>query len=727
MAGVLVLVGVACGASAQDADSQGSPSGSSSGAVSSGTLGGSSGVDAGGASGGIGSSGASNSSSGMGSSSGSSGCSKAPAVATPATNSVDNPILFVTLPKQRDTFGGRTGVFANHVGREDLTPRGGALMIRYRDGSTRNLTLEAGFENIAARDPSVHWDGKKAIFSMVGPSDTWQMYEVTGMLQGEAVSIKKVLNQPNYNNITPFYAADDAVLFTSDTPRDPRNSHLYPMADEYESAPSITGIWTIEKGSTTAHILNNTPSGAFNPFIDSFGRVLFTRWDHLKQDQQAETGEAYNLASEAPGAQRQSRREVFPEPFLSDSTSPYGPVRKHDYNLFTPWQMNQDGTAELSINHLGRHEFGRALGPASFGNDPALQDYSPSPYSANKTGLRLDGGLFQVREDPREPGVYYTTYAREFASMTSGQIIRFNGAIGVDAEKMSFVALTPGDGESSFPAGRFRDPVPLTTGAMIASHSVSTEVNESLGFRLKIMTRGADGKLSVGANLTSLSGKMWEWEPVEVVARQRANCGIDDALDPAAKAVFSEEKVDQSEFRQWLKNKKLALIVTNNQTSRDRADVQQPFNLEVPGGVKSARGIGRVYPIAYYQLIESQQIRGYAAYNDASPAKRLIGMPMGLGLNKPNPGGPEGSVKIFSDGSSAAFVPSNRAMAWQTTDPAGVPIVRERVWVTFQPGETRTCSGCHGANSKDQMDRPSPSNKPEALRDLLRHWKNLPK
>ena len=35
-------------------------------------------------------------------------------------------------------------------------------------------------------------------------------------------------------------------------------------------------------------LLNHSPSGAFTPIVDSFGRVIFTRWDHLQRDQQAD-------------------------------------------------------------------------------------------------------------------------------------------------------------------------------------------------------------------------------------------------------------------------------------------------------------------------------------------------------------------------------------------------------------------------------------------------------
>ena len=74
----------------------------------------------------------------------------------------------------------------------------------------------------------------------------------------------------------------------------------------------------------------------------------------------------------------------------------------------------------------------------------------------------------------------------------------------------------------------------------------------------------------------------------------------------------------------------------------------------------------------------------------------------------------------------AAFVPAGRALTWQMTSPVGKPVVRERVWASFAPGEIRTCASCHGLNSKTLNNFSEPLNKPEALRDLLKHWKTLP-
>jgi len=71
-------------------------------------------------------------------------------------------------------------------------------------------------------------------------------------------------------------------------------------------------------------LLNHATSGNFSSSIDRFGRVLFTQWDHLKRDQQADadkyaggTNGTFTYASEAANAQKIANlvgSEMFPEP-----------------------------------------------------------------------------------------------------------------------------------------------------------------------------------------------------------------------------------------------------------------------------------------------------------------------------------------------------------------------------------------------------------------------------
>ena len=86
--------------------------------------------------------------------------------------------------------------------------------------------------------------------------------------------------------------------------------------------------------------------------------------------------------------------------------------------------------------------------------------------------------------------------------------------------------------------------------------------------------------------------------------------------------------------------------------------------------------------------------------------------------------GPAGSVALANDGSMAAFVPANRAMSWQLTDAGGNAVVRERYWLTFQPGEVRVCAACHGLNETDQAHNGLPQNPPQALLTLLHYWQS---
>jgi len=123
--------------------------------------------------------------------------------ATPVTDpdapQVTNPILFVTQVPIPGDFTSIGSVFGNHRTEMDRVGRGGDLWMRYPNGHLKNLTAAAGFgvatgfqggTSIAVREPSVHWSGQKALFSMVvgappaqfqqGGPFYWQIYEITG-------------------------------------------------------------------------------------------------------------------------------------------------------------------------------------------------------------------------------------------------------------------------------------------------------------------------------------------------------------------------------------------------------------------------------------------------------------------------------------------------------------------------------------------------------------------
>ena len=690
-----------------------------------------------------------------------------------------HPILFVTQTPFGQDFTNIMSTFGTHRGSTDSAPRGGDLWIRYPDGTLRNLTSEAGYGTtpelqIAVRDPYPHWSGAKALFSMVVGGTTqnvntrvyFQIYEVTGFGFGETVQIRKLAQPADTNNVTPVYASDGRILFTSDRPRN-GDRRLYPQLDEYETAPTVSGLWSMQPDGSELRILDHSPSGVFSPFIDSFGRVVFSRWDHLQRDQQGDSdifailaGDpldygARTFASESSDAHHTIAPgdEVFPEPrtlYGDPAWDDRQPTETdHTFNHFFPWTMQQDGTGLEILNHLGRHELAGYIAPGR-----TYLDYGSVP-------KRLDIFL-HLAEDPTEPGIYYGIRCPEFGTRGAGQIVSLDAPPGVNADDIEPVYVTDpatagsvGDGETA-PVqhiGMFRDPVVLADGTLWAAHSAETRVDRETvsnppypqpytlssryDFAIRQVVAGGQGYRVQGARLletpivevvsyfdndryrtVSYSGPLWELQPVEVRAHAAPPAPTEPL--PAIEAGLLAEELAAyggvAALREWLVANDLALV-----TSRDvtvRADRQQDFNLKVAWSEhQTAAPASTPKQLGYLQFFEGLQLRGFNGNG-----RRVLARPLGTSINPALDGAPTGSVRIGDDGSMAAFVPASRALTWQLTEPDGDAVVRERYWLTFQPGEIRACTNCHGVNTTDVFGGPIPSNEPEALRELVRWW-----
>jgi hypothetical protein len=713
------------------------------------------------------------------------------ALASPplAAQVADNPILFVAQVPMSDDFGNAFATFGSHGAGIDEVFRGGDLMIRYPDGSVRNLTREAGFgtaaefqgeDAIAVRDPDVHWNGTRAIFSMVIGAPParyqrepwyWQMYEVTGLGQGQTAVITKVANQPaDYNNVNPTYASGGRIVFASDRPRSGER-HLYPQQDEYESAPTVTGLWKLDPTSGVLQMLQHSPSGSFDPLVDSFGRVMFTRWDHLQADQQAEDDVEQEAAGQpvrfgtfdytdesATAAEVPRTPDIFPEPLTAVVGSD---LSGHRFNFFFPWTVHQDGTEEETLNHLGRHEL-QGFFPRNFLLDSDLVDHNSARPRANPNPIDSTHQLF---EDPNVPGRYVAIDTPEFATHASGQLLRIVSPPGLNPDLVQVEYLTPRSTYFATPApghsGRYRNPIVLGNGTIIAAHTPDQVVDDELGveveddpdyfdsnplydFRLKfVVDANSDGTFLAAAPLTPgivrtvwwwepdskirYSGPLWEISPVEVRARPEPPVSTFELKAPEQQ-VFATAGVDVENFRQFLRDEGLGLVVMRDVTRRDGNDAQQPYNLFVPGGVSSVTaGAQTPRAVEQMQFVQADQIRGLT-YGGSEPRPgrrplaRFLHDPAAVAANPTASGLQPGSARVALDGSVAFFVPARRALSWQLLDAADQPVVRERFWLTLQPGEIRTCDGCHGVNTLSHDDQPQATNPPQALAALLAFW-----
>lgn len=587
--------------------------------------------------------------------SGGGGTPAAPPASPPVTAGAF-PILFVTQVPVSGDFTAITATFGNHNPSMQQAPRGGDLWIRYPDGTLKNLTKAAGFgmegmqldQAIAVRDPSVHWDGQKAICSMVigAPMQqfqvkdfVWQLYEITGLGKNQTPVITKVPNQPpDYNNVSPLYGTDDRILFTSDRPRSGER-HLHPQHDEYESTAVVSGLWSLNSSNGDLFLLNHAPSGNFTPIVDSFGRVVFTQWDHLKRDQQADadkygsgTNGTFTWVSEAANAQKNATligSEVFPEPRVDQEVAGTN-MNKHDFNQFSPWTILEDGTESETLNHLGRHELHSYL-PSSLNDDQNVIEFFGQLTRFNQNAIT---NLFQIKEDPLKPGRYYGVDATEFGTRAAGQIVSLDSPPSQNADQIAVTYVTHRDtsgfNEDNQPpapnhSGHYRDPLPLSDGTLIAAHTAETRAEGPTGnpnpsrydFRLKTTKvlpngfRGANQPLTAGLNKTisywdpdkklTYSGNLWELQPVEVKPRTRP-AKLTLALPSPEQQVMQQLGIDLAALRAYLVQNDLALAVTRNVTTRDDFDKQQPFNLRVPGGVQHVGTNGKIYDVQHLQF-----------------------------------------------------------------------------------------------------------------------------
>jgi hypothetical protein len=385
----------------------------------------------------------------------------------------------------------------------------------------------------------------------------------------------------------------------------------------------------------------------------------------------------------------------------------------------------------------------------SFTDDPALFTFYDIQTRLNTNYLN---NFVQMAEDPVHPGVYLGIDTPEFGTHCSGQILSVEGPPTLNADLMRLTYITSpstkNPADESDHTGLYRNPLPLSNGKLVAAHTTAKTEDHNSGtsshpaslydFRLKLLKKVGDyyepdRALTPGIpadvsyfdpdTLVSFSGPMWELDPVEVRARPRP-ATIHSILPDPEKAIFDSVGVDVPGFKEFLRTNDLAVIVSRNLTTRDRADKEQPFNLRVAGtSTQTRNGTGKVYDIAHLQIYEGDQIRG--VFNGTRAGRRVLAQLLhgrAAELNSSNDT-PTPRVELGTDGSMAAFVPARRAMTWQLTDPSGNAVVRERYWLTFQPGEIRSCTSCHGINRQDQGGNPVPVNQPEALRTLLQRWK----
>jgi hypothetical protein len=188
------------------------------------------------------------------------------------------PILFVTREQYQADHHNTETIF--HTGEPNCSKYrpGGALKILDPATGRTSVLLDPGPEGLV-RDPELHFDGRKIIFSMRKARDeNYSIYELeVDPSKGCALvpgSLRRLTNERDATDIDPCYLPDGKIVFSST--REPKYCHcnMHIMANFHRMDGDGANIHQISK--------NTLFDG--HPTLLPNGRILYYRWEYVDRN-----------------------------------------------------------------------------------------------------------------------------------------------------------------------------------------------------------------------------------------------------------------------------------------------------------------------------------------------------------------------------------------------------------------------------------------------------------
>ena len=122
------------------------------------------------------------------------------------------------------------------------------------------------------RDPHVHYNGKKIVFSYrKGTSDTYQLYEI----DADGKNLKKLPINTNSNDIEPCYLPNDDIMYVSDRMNRTVQCWMTPTVNLHRYFRKENAVVCMSGNPD----VDNTPN------VLKDGRVAYMRWDYNHRNQ----------------------------------------------------------------------------------------------------------------------------------------------------------------------------------------------------------------------------------------------------------------------------------------------------------------------------------------------------------------------------------------------------------------------------------------------------------
>jgi hypothetical protein len=197
------------------------------------------------------------------------------------TDNVEEIVFAVRRRAKDGHWYANFGYYANSDVSESYFPsqKKNGRMVAYGDGGklcrlnlrTGKLTTLIDDQEGAVRDPVVHYDGRRIVFSYrPGTTSNYHLYEI----QSDGSGLKQLTNGP-FDDIEPCCLPDDRIVFVSSRCKRWVNCWVTQVATLHRCEPDGSNIQPIS--GNLEH--DNTP------WVLSDGRVLYQRWEYIDRSQ----------------------------------------------------------------------------------------------------------------------------------------------------------------------------------------------------------------------------------------------------------------------------------------------------------------------------------------------------------------------------------------------------------------------------------------------------------
>lgn len=182
------------------------------------------------------------------------------------------PILFVVRQQYRRDHHNTATFFPaakNEFNDGQFTPGGALKVIDFAQGGQVRTLLEVPQGVI--RDPEVHFDGRKIVFSMrTNVTDSYHIYEINADGRG----LRQLTFARDVDDIDPLYLPDDGIAFSST--REPKycgcNRHI------------MANLFRMEADGANIHQIGKSTLFEGHSSLMPDGRILYDRWEYVDRN-----------------------------------------------------------------------------------------------------------------------------------------------------------------------------------------------------------------------------------------------------------------------------------------------------------------------------------------------------------------------------------------------------------------------------------------------------------